>query len=421
MEAGAGRPEKKRRSKGRPRRHARDEPLKVRIRRIEQMLVSVAQETYGEMFGPRVDRARPFPLELATRIEPGTAWKSEADPSLEEQIREAVQNMAIQAEAYQPGRVYCYRCESSLCPHSTPPRPASVFGGYSSTGIPLWPDLSQALLELKHPDIDLLYESQEKKLVAAYVDPDVSKHRQLNVFGKQSKTYDILGQVVFGFLVMNTLDSGKRHRERVAFTLQAVECRRPDESPRLELNALGRLSNGHPAMDAFEGAFQERIQNIIASTRHRIRSLTPSSTTSGNGKPARLRPNTSSLVTDTLRKSARTLEKAGRQRGRRTNHAEEHRASRRPTSSALEDTLTAADDLFLWDEHRNTVVVVGPRSRVHVFSPKGRHITSLVLEAEAVKGRMRRKRWTRMTDKALGQFRASLNRPPSAVDRKGVS
>lgn len=406
------RTEKKKRGKRRTRRRARDHRPKARNHQIQEALLSATQKTYEELFGPRTDLARPFELELKMLIEPGAVWKLETEPSIEAQIRAAVKEMAIQTEAYRSGRVYCYRCESSLCPHGLPPEPGSIFRRYSSTGVPLWLDFAQALLEMKHPDVDLLYRPNEKTVLAAYMSPEMLKHRQLDVFGRQSKTYDILGQVVFGYVPVTAVDAETRRRERVAFTLQAVECRKPDGSPRLELNVLGRLSNGDSAMDSFEGPFQRRIHNITVSTRNRIRSLTPSKGPPGRGRPARLRANTSSLVTETLRKSMKTLEKADRQRVRRTTHAGEHRVSHRPTSTALEDTLSATDDLFLWDEHRNTVVVVGPRNRVHVFSPEGRHITSLILEADAVKSRMRRKRWTQMPDPTLRRFRMMLNRTP---------
>lgn len=393
----------------------------VRVKQLEQGLVSALRETYEEMFGPRTEQARAFALDLKVLIKPGSPWQMEAVPSLQDQIRSAVQEMTTQAEAFRAGRVYCYRCDSSLCPHSIPPHPGSVFGGYSSTGIPLWPDLGQVMLELKHPNIDLLYQPMHRQLVVATMGAEMLKNRQLDVFGKQSKTYDILGQVVFGFLRLQDPENKHRDKERVAFTLQAVESRRFDGSPRMELNVLGRLPGGHAAMDTLKDPYQMRIFNIIASARHRIRNLTPNPVVFGKRRITRLSQENIDPVSNALKNLAKTLEKAGRQRGRRTIHAEGHPVSQRPTASAREDTLSAPDDHFLWDEHRHTVVVVGPRNRVHVFSPQGRHITSIVLEAEAVKKRLRRKRWTRLSGETLQQFRGSVNRKPLNTSEGGVS
>ena len=423
---GAGKHQKKRkRGRRRPGRHPKRKNLASNIKHIEHSLAAAIREAYGEMFGPRTENAHPFTLGLKVHIEPGNPWRLAGSPSLENQIRGAVREMASQAEAFQPGRVYCYRCDSAHCPHGIPPRPTAVFGGYTSTGLPLWPELSQVLLDIRHPKVDLLFEPSQQGLAVVYMNPEMLKQQQLNVFGKQSKTYDILGQVVFGFLRMRSCEAdireteregfsrtereGFSRTERVAFTVQAVESRRIDGSPRLELNVLGRLANGSYAMDAVNGPYQIRISAIIAAARRRIDSLNPSSPGPGKGRPARLSADTAQQVTDSLRKLSRTLEKLGRQRGRRTVHAEGHRITERPITNALKDTHEAPDNLILWDEHRHTIVVIGPRNRVHVFSPQGRHITSILLESEAIKSRMRRKRWVLLSGEPLKQFRAAVS------------
>jgi hypothetical protein len=113
-------------------------------------------------------------------------------------------------------------------------------------------------------------------------------------------------------------------------------------------------------------------------------------------------------VADILQGLARKLEKLGRQRGRRTAHAEGHRIKNRPTSKAWEDAFGAAEESVLWDKHERTFVVLGPRNRVHVFSRQGRHVTSLVLASEAVRSRKRRKRWAPLTDDQREQFGSAI-------------
>jgi hypothetical protein len=347
-------------------------------------------------------------MDLRVSIEPGEPWRLQADPSIEEQIRAAVQEMATQAEAFRGGSVYCYRCDSPDCPHSHPPRPTNVFGGYSSTGLPVWREFSQILLERKHPGVDLLYDPSQTDLVAMYMDPEMLKQRQLNVFGRQSKTYDILGQVVFGFLKIRIPGPNRSEPERVACTLQAVESRRQDGSPRLELNVLARLSDGSPALDAIKGPYQTRVSDVISSARRRISSLRPPSKGHAERRLASSLPDTASLVADLLQGLARKLEKVGRQRGRRTAHAEGNRIKNRPTSKAWEDTFGAAEESVLWDKHERTFVVLGPRNRVHVFSRQGRHVTSLILASEAVRSRKRRQRWMPLTDDQREQFGSAI-------------
>jgi hypothetical protein len=368
------------------------------------------------MFGYGDNHARPFTLELKVVVEPGRPWKLMAEPPLEEQIRDAVRDMATQAEVLRAGRIYCYHCDSAECPHSVPPRPSSVFGGYSATGLPRWPELAQVMLDLKHPKVDLLYQTSGQDVAAAFMEADLLKCRQLNVFGRLSKTYDILGQVVFGFLYLKPRDEHFPEPQRVAFTLQAVETRRLDGSPRLELNVLGRLWDGTSAIDAMRGPYQMRILQLITDARRRIQQMNPRGKR-GKSTSARLKADIPARAMHILREMARSLERIGRQTGRRTAHAEERRDGNRPTSKAWEDAASASMDHILWDVHRHTVVVLGSRNRVHVFSPEGRHVTSLLLEGEAIRSRLRRERWRPLLGETLEQFSAAVGRRDDKTPR----
>jgi len=387
-----------------------------RVRIAQRSLADAVRAAYADMFGEAHGTARPFSFSVEFRVDPRQQWRIETVPPLEERIRSSLQEMEVRHEAFQQGRVYCYRCESSLCEHSVPPGPGSVFGGYTSTGRPSWPDFLEVLLEHRHPGVDLLYEDQGHDLAVLFMAPDLLRHRQLAIFGRESKTYDILGQIVFGFLEMGEPGGQGRETERVAFSLQAVVSRGRNRSPRLELNVLGRLSGGRPAMDAVQGPFQTRVFHVVASARRTLQTLDPFCNGRGTGtvrdSSDGRRPEP---AVDFLKKLARTLQKVGRQRGRRTTHAEDRRVTRRHTSSALRDVESAADDLFLWDEQHRTVVVVGPKNRVHVFSPDARHVTSLLLQSDEVKSRLRRRRWVPLSGEGLQRFRRAANRttPPA--------
>ncbi len=384
--------------------------LAVRARKIEQLLASASWEAHGEIFGFRQTDARAFSVALKVVVEPGPHWTVRAEPGLEEQIRNAVRDMVSRVEVYCQGRVYCYRCDSSECAHSVPPQPTSVFGGYAPTGLPRWQELGELLLSLRHPKLDTLYEPGTRELAAAYVDEAFLKGPQLHVFGRHSRAYNILGQVAFGFVRFPASRGEAGEHHRVAFTAQAVESCRMDGSPRLDLNVLGRLWDDSPALHALEGAHRSRILDIIAEARRGIQGAAPGTSTWRGRGPGRLHPDVSARAERVLKEMARSLERLGRQAGRRTAHVEERRVENRPTSKAMEDACAVPEERLLWDEHKGTVVVLGPRNRIHVFNRDGRHVTSLTLDGEIVQGRLRRRRWRRLSGETLEQFKTAVGR-----------
>jgi hypothetical protein len=363
------------------------------------------------MFGSGLETLEPFSLEIRVTIEPGQRWRLRAAPRVKDQILEAVRAAASRVEAFRPGRIYCYHCESADCPHSVPPRPTSVFGGYSSTGLPLWPELTSILLDLRHPEVDRIYEDPNGYLAAAHMDASLLKSRQLPVFGKLSKTYDILGQVVFGFVSLRPTGCGSSEEERVAFTLQAVEVRGLGGSFRRELNLVGRFWDGTDAVVALEGHQGGRILQVVSRGRRRLQQIGQHAGIGGISEPMALSPGVERL----LKGVARSLERLGRQSSRRTVHAEARRGDNRPTSKAWEDVVSAPRERILWDVRRHTVVVVGPKNRIHVFSPQGRHVTSLLLEGDEVRGRIRRGRWRPLAREAMEQFSAAVGRKEEAL------
>jgi hypothetical protein len=386
---------------------------------MEHVVARLARDAFRDMFGAREDLARSFPLDLRFTIEPGEEWCVKADPDLREQLRQAVREMAVQTEAFRPGRVYCHRCESAECAHGVPPGSTSVFGGYNSTGLPRWSEFAQVLLDLRHPGVEQLFEASRPDLVAAYMDGEPLKVSQLDVFGRQSKAHDILGQVIFGLVRVPCGQERSDPFERTAFTLQVVESRKLDGSPRLDLNVLGRLGNGSPAVESLSGPHQTRLLDVIGEVRRRIQHLAPArGGAKGTVVPA-LPKDTSDRVERVLRETARRLERISRQTGRRTAHAEKRREANRPTSNAWADVGAVPAERILWDERKKTVVILGPRQRVHIFSRDGRHVTSLLLDGEAVEARVRRRRWRPLEGDLVALFRAAVGRFRGEMEGQG--
>ena len=102
------------------------------------------------------------------------------------------------------------------------------------------------------------------------------------------------------------------------------------------------------------------------------------------------------------------LEGIFRAHGRRTSHARDrHTQSERPTGDAMRDLSSASDDRFLWDTHRETAVVIGPRGRAHVFSTEGLHVTSLRLSPGELERKVERGRWQPMASDGIASLRGS--------------
>jgi len=393
----------RRRGRGRRRSRRGGGDLARRFRRAEEELADLARAMYGDMFGRAFDHARDFALDLGFAVETDGTWRL-GGRSLEEQVRRQVREMASHAEALRPGRVYCYRCESSDCEHSPPPGPTQVFAGYSSTGQPEWAELPQLLLDLGHERVEALYE-RPRELLAAALSGEELKARQLSVFGRESKSYDVLAQVVAGYLQLPGPPGDEE--ERVAFTVQAVEARRLDGRPWVDLNVIGTCSDGVPVLDLMDDAYL-RLHRMISKTRRQVRALGVAGR--GRGRTGGLDAGIGDKAAGLLLDLSRSIEQLSRQGGRRTRHAEARGREQRPTAKALEEALAAADHSLLWDSRDETMIVLGGRNRVHVYTLQGKQVTSLTLDADSVERRRRTGRWVEPGGERRAAFRENLER-----------
>jgi hypothetical protein len=354
-----------------------------------------AWRRFGRWKGP----GRDVELDLRLRFPAGVAGPPAPAPSLAAQIREAVREAAAREGVFRPGRAYCYRCESSDCPHGAPAAPQKVFSGYSSTGQPRWPDFSQLLIEKRHGDAAAVFDPGRRGLSSIFLPGEELRSGQLAVFGGTSKTYVIHGQVALGFL--RTATPAGEPVERAALTVQAVEVRGDGGRPRLALNVLGRLPDGTETMESLEDWRHERLVSALSSARRNLARLSPS--------VSRVRgQDFEEKVAGILKRMARSLQRTARQGTRRTDHAEARRRQQRPTAKAVEDAAAATDDRRLRDDREGTVVVMGPLGRIHFFSPEGRHVTSLNMRREEIDGRVRRRRWQPLQPPVAREFKKRI-------------
>lgn len=363
--------------------------LSAEARRIESEIADLARKLHRKTFGDA-----PFPEKLTVGLElaipPPALDDSAASPALLSGLADALRRTGARADPIVAGRVFCYRCDRADCEHAAPPRPQSVFAGFSPTGQPQWTDLAQALLEAKHERVDELFSSAAP---LGLVQPGRElKARLLHPFGKSSKTYDVLGQLVAGHF--GGIPGS-------ALTVQAVESRSPEGGTRLTLNRIGSEASAwldeHPD-HGFAQAFQVS-RGRIAQIENEVSAATVS---------AARRSELMRKIPGILHDLRRVLERSGRQTERRTKHAIERRRENRPTHAAIHDAWAAADGDLLADEARGTMIVLGPRGRAHAFTPEGRHVTSLILDREALSRRLARKRWRPATPAEILALRTAL-------------
>jgi hypothetical protein len=365
--------------------------LSAEARRIEGEIADLARRLHRKTFG-----AAPFPEKLPVPLEltiPSPALDdASASPALLSGLADALRRTSARADPLAAGRVFCYRCDGADCEHAAPPRPLSVFAGYSPTGQPQWSDFAQALLEAKHERVDELFSSTAP---LGLVQPGRElKARLLSPFGKSSKTYDVLGQLVAGHF-------GGGEAPASALTVQAVESRSPLGATRLTLNRIGQEASAW--LDERPGnAFALALQ----AARGRLAQI--ESDLAAGGVSAARRSELMRKIPGILQDLRRVLERSGRQSGRRTKHAVERRRENRPTHAAIQDAWAAADADLLADETRGTMIVLGPRGRAHAFTPEGRHVTSLILDREALSRRVARKRWRPATRAEIEALRTAL-------------
>ena len=65
------------------------------------------------------------------------------------------------------------------------------------------------------------------------------------------------------------------------------------------------------------------------------------------------------------------------------------------------------EDLF-FDRAEDTIIVRGPRNRVHVFRRDGTHITSIVYPGSTIRDRLQRRRWVPLEEAAQEQLRNGI-------------
>jgi len=325
---------------------------------------------------------------------------SEQVQSLMGEVRQALEALRPAGDVGREGRVWCLRCESMDCTHAVPPGPEAVFVGYAPTGWPKWAEFTQVCLARRLSGIDGLF--GDAPTVLGYVDSEAQLVGE--VLAEYAGTLDRwrpLGQVVVGPLVG---PGGGRS----VLSLQVVVLRAPGTPPLMRVNLLGLTSEviTDAAIAGPPRGTAEGLRRVVLQARRQVGRLGRRAATAAARREVF---DESAAISSLLGRTRADLLKNFEPRHWRTRHADDrHQAGVRPTETAMADAREAGDDRLFADTRRETVIVIGPRGRAHVFTQSGRHVTSLRLEPGELTRRTGRQRWSPLPDAAARAFREAL-------------
>ena len=328
-------------------------------------------------------------LQLRVPLDGGNDIRHAAGTAVE-QILKRVRAVREHEQALRPGAVYSYFADSSDAEGCRPTEPRHVFDGYSSTGKPSFADFVTLAIERKDANVERMLAGDE--IVLTHVSMGrVLRTQQLAEFGGNSPVFKILGQVDAGlFRVLG--DAG-----RCAFSFQLLRGTTLEGRVRLRLHPVGAVD----PMDLADPALMQimsRFQRKLDTEALRL-----------EGKMKAGEVDEEEFVLPLLQDFAKQLASRTRNQGRRTQHGmERSEAGQRPTPRAYPDASEATDAAILWDIDQSTVVVLGPKGRVHVFSPVAKHVTSVVMPRAAVERRRQQGRRRRPEPQERGEFRIQI-------------
>jgi hypothetical protein len=339
-------------------------------------------------------RGEPLDLHVAvpTALREGRIEQMSRDAG--EALQAALQELIEHTAVFQPGRIFCFRCQSAGCEHAVPETGRQVFTGYRGTGAPRFQDFGQWLLQRRDPRVDLLY--RDPPQLAAVVSPESELTADLlpAIRGTRVAGYRLHGQVAVGwYLAPDLASSGSRRPlSPVAVTLQVISSRAQEgrHRRRFGLNVIGTGPAGEPLDHLWDrlgeipwGDAVRWAQTVLGGVEHQ---LAKGPRTPGKVIEARL--------DGLLQALGRRLEKGSRGKERRTQHAQQrHRDGDRPTRMALADLARAAPADLLVDTRRETLVVVGDRGRAHVFNQQGKLVTSVRYSPAVIERRRQNGLW----------------------------
>ncbi len=379
-----------------------------RIKAATDVLRTLLRDFYTDRFGAVPEGLADLPVQFRFRAHPHQEWALEFDPPMADQLLPQLEDAQATLDVYLRGHLFCFRCVRADCEHARPPNPLSVFAGFDSTGRPEWRELGQALLDARHEGVDRLYAKPARAVAAVQLGSQL-RGDQLAAFGRSSKTYAVLGQVVAGYFTCPPPASEPQDTsDRVALTIQVVEARGAGGGIRLHLNTLATMPDGSGVDERLATGWEaglDRARRLAARALEEVEAQARAARQAGRTEELR---EAMRRVPGILRRLCENIERGERQHHRRTRHAEARREEQRPTHKAFDDARQAGPDRVFFDEKSRTVMVHGAKGRAHAFNTEGRHVTSFTLKPGGLDLRVRTRRWRPASPEEFTSFKSLL-------------
>ena len=319
-------------------------------------------------------------------------------------LRHELRESLLASAAFQRGRLFCLRCESSLCEHSLPPSERHVFVGYGQTGRPEWSRFDEWLSARGDPRVDRLFGRGRDLLAVAMPRKEVYS-QLLHGFEAVQNRFLVLAQCCFGFFPVETGNGPAA----MALTLQLVRTVDREGEGVAGVHWIGKLP---------EGARSALDEDLLPGLATALRPLRRELGAAARGRGRRTHPVPSQGIAlerfanrclQLVRDLCRDLEHRRRTDRRRTRHAKDRATQAdRPTDKALAEALAVTAEQLFEDRQKKTFIVLGARNRVHVFTPAGRHVTSARYEGTEIRHRIERRRWVPCDGERFEEFRQTL-------------
>jgi hypothetical protein len=342
-----------------------------------------------------------------------------------------------------PGRAWNFQSESFEDDICRPSDPRQVLVSYGQEGRPRFADLVTLAIERKHESVEQLLAGKEGAVAFVESGKDVTAG-VVPTFDPSAASYVLVGQAMIG--LFESSEEGKR----VALTIQVLAHKKgedgktrfhlhivcsndlvdlPDPNIHRILKAfsrqLGEISNQYagkvaqgaakpapaaeavPAAEAAPAPAAEATPEAAADAPAEGAEAAPAAPAPAAVEAAPVDPE--EMVLTALRDLVRKLNHDARNRDRKTDHARERsEESQRPTQFAFEEAKSARDHHLYIDNEEKTVVIIGKKGRVHVFSMDGRHVTSVIIPPAQVRTRVSQGRWRQAEPAERGSFRDVL-------------
>jgi hypothetical protein len=344
-----------------------------------------------------IDTIPDAPVDLTIRVctDPANNWALTFDPPLRDQVLSQLADVTAEREAYVDGRAYCFRCRSIRCEHALPASPLHVFSGYGQMGTPSWQEFAQVLLDERDDRAASLY-GKPPLVVVRTQKGSLLKTDQLSSFGRASKTYSLLGQVIAGYFCPRNGQNPGNGDARFAVSFQFVEIRTARGKVGLRINPVVRLPGETSLSDLFASGWGGWLERALEQGSSTLQQMEARIAECAPGDSTAIR-NVMKRIPAVMTQFVNSLERGHRQAKRRTNHSEIRRKQERPVHMAIEDMRKIDRAALLYDEKTNTVIVPGGRNRFHVFAPGGKHVTSFSGNQGTIDFRTKTRRWRPMS------------------------